>query len=212
MDIEVVDELHRDLLAIVGRDFPLRHLDQQSKVVFEYAILLIEVDVGSSDVIGVLSHLDGIEDPQVLYLVVADAVGKMKGVFFFIGFDASDEVHIGIGRHLKYKLSHLFSNLDAQKLFIPFLLQKLVLLSEGLTDKFDLDVSQPKEQIFSYQVFVLLSETVDHIFDVPRGVLYYKGFSDVGQIARWEMLVGVVVLLNAGQKVVVSYVHRTTFV
>jgi hypothetical protein len=53
-----------------------------------------------SDVVAVSAHLNGVQYPQVLYLVVADAIDELEGLFGFVGFDAADEVQISVDRHL----------------------------------------------------------------------------------------------------------------
>lgn len=58
-------------------------------------------------------------------MIVADSVDEGEGGFFFIGFDAADEVQVGVCGHFSDKLFDLFSDFDAEKLFVAFLFEYL---------------------------------------------------------------------------------------
>ena len=64
-----------------------------------------------------LSHLNGVQDTQILYLIVGNSVDKGESLFLFVGFDAME---IGVGGHLSDKFLDLFSNLDSQVLLVGF--------------------------------------------------------------------------------------------
>lgn len=67
-----------------------------------------------------LSHLNGVQDTQILDLIVRNSVNKGESFFLFVGFDAANKMEIGVVGHLSDKFLDLFSNLDSQVLLVGF--------------------------------------------------------------------------------------------
>jgi hypothetical protein len=90
--------------------------------------------------VGIFSQLNGIEYAQIFDLIITYPIHKRKGRFLFVGFDASYEMHICIGRHFSDEISYLFPYLNTQESLVRFLLDSFVLFSESIANELDFDV------------------------------------------------------------------------
>lgn len=120
--------------------------------------------------IGIFSHLNGVQYSQVPDLIVADPVDEGEGSFFFIGFDAADEVQVGVCGHFSDELFDLFSDFDAEKLFVAFLFEYLQFFTEGVPNEADFGGAHSKEKVLPDEIFVFISEAVDHVLDISWGM------------------------------------------
>lgn len=112
VDEMVGDEFDGDVLSVEGGDLALAHGDEGGQVALEDAVLEVELGVVLPDVVGVLAHLDGVEDAEVLDLVVADLVHEGEALLHLVGLYAADEVQVGVAGHLADEVSHLLADLD----------------------------------------------------------------------------------------------------
>lgn len=179
MHVKVIDKPHSNLFAIVTRNPPLLQSNQRIKIILDDSILFVERGIVRSDVVGIFSELDRIENAEVFDLIVGYPIVESKAGFFFVGFYATDEMDICVCGHLCDQFFDLFSYFYAQKTLIWFLFDSLVFFLECVSDKFDPNIWQPQQKILSNQIFIFLPETVDHVLDVSRGVFDDERFAGV---------------------------------
>jgi hypothetical protein len=99
-----------DILAIERREFALAHGDEGGEILLEDTVLEVELGVVLPNVIRIFAHLDGVKDPQVLYLVVTHFINKGEPLLHFIRLYATDKVQIGVCRHFTDQIPYLLSN------------------------------------------------------------------------------------------------------
>lgn len=210
---EVVgDELDGDVLGIERGDLALAHGDERGEVALEDAVLEVELGVVLPDVVGVLPHLDGVQDAQVFDLVVAHLVHKVEALLELVGLDAADEVQVGVGRHLADQVPHLLSDLHSQKPLVALHLQTLPPLLEPLGNDLQLGLAQLLHDVLPDQIFVLLSKPLSHVLDVPRRMPHDEGPAEVDVIGRRELIMLLMMFAHIRKEVIILDIERTALV
>lgn len=97
--------------------------DHALHIPVEDAELLPKVGVENPHMVAIFSHAHSVQHSEVPDLVVADTINKCKCEFLLIGLNASDEVHVGVERHLVHQGSNLLTNLEPQEFFSVLRLQ-----------------------------------------------------------------------------------------
>jgi hypothetical protein len=71
------------------------------------------------------SHLNGVQNAQILNLIVGNSVHKGERFFLFIRFNTANEMKICIVGHLTDKFFDLFSNFNPQIFLVRFVFHHL---------------------------------------------------------------------------------------
>ena len=212
VDEMVGDEFDGDVLGVEGGDLALAHGDEGGQVALEDAVLEVELGVVLSDVVGVLAHLDGVEDAEVLDLVVADLVHEGEALLHLVGLYAADEVQVGVVGHLADEVSHLLADLDPEEPLVALHLEALPPLLEALRDYLQLRLAQLLHDVLPDQVLVLLSEALRHVLDVPWRVPDDEGPAQVDVVGGGELVMLLVMLADVGEEVIVLDVEGAALV
>ena len=100
---------------------PLLQINQVGQsLFFQNTKLFVKLLVRNSHMVAFFPHLNGIQNAQVLDLIVRHSVHKHKCLFLFVWFYASNKMKTAVGWHLTDKFLDFFSNLDPQILFVWF--------------------------------------------------------------------------------------------
>ena len=212
VDKRVGHKSHGDVLTVIGGEPPVADRDEVADFVLEDAVLEVKLGVGLANVVALLAHLDGVEDAEVLDLVEADRVDEEEGLFVLVGLYASDEVQLGVGRHLRNQLLHLLADLHPQKLLVRLALQRLQPVLEGLAEDVQPRLGQLADDVFPDEVLVLIAESLGQVLDVSGGVPDDEGLAEVDVVGGREVVVLLVVLAHVGEEVVVADVEGAALV
>ena len=143
--------------------------------------------------IALLSHLDCIENSEILNLVVTNSINKSESLFLLVGFNTPHEMQIRIFGHFLNQFSHLFSDFDTKELFDILTFHSFQLLLKNGLENLALRLGEFVYNILSQKVFVFIPKSLDHVLNLAWRMLDDKGIPNVRGVGRWEMFVGFVI-------------------
>lgn len=194
-------------------NLPFFQFDQVIKsFFFQYPVFFVKLFISNPDVITLFSHLNCVQDAQILYLVVGDSVHKCECLFLLIRLYASNEMKIGIGGHLSDELLHLFTNLNSQVFFVWLCFHWLKFLFKNAFNNRGLWLGEFGDDVFSQEILIFIPETFNHVFNFTGSVFDDERVSDVGGIRRWKVFMMLMIFSDVGEEVDIFDVKSAAFV
>ena len=149
--------------------------------------------------VAIFPHLNCIQNPQILYLVVADPLNERKCLLLLVWLYASYEMNVWIQGYFVYQGRNFPPYFVPQKLLISFSFHSLVLLCEFYLDYVRFWFRELLSNILLQEVFIFASESFNQILYLARGVLNNEDFFGCDIIRGWKMFMSFTIFFHIGQ-------------